>query len=174
MPNQLGARHRFMTFRGSRLNRKTQKWGISNNMEWENGVLGTIVVPDVLTPGQYYDARRNGSATAPVRRLMMAVLEDALRCFQNHSEAKSGSYKRLFNEVEQWLCSEEGDGPFSFETVCETLGIEPAFLRSGLRKWRKEQLAGGSTRRLARRSAVVTVGRISVRADHSKRRSRGI
>jgi hypothetical protein len=77
-------------------------------MEWENGVLGTIVVPDVLTPGQYYDARRNGIATAPVRRLMMAVLEDALRCFQNHSEAKSGSYKRLFNEVEQWLCSEEG------------------------------------------------------------------
>jgi hypothetical protein len=142
-------------------------------MEWENGVPVTIVVPDVLTPGQYYDARRNGSATAPVKRLMMAVLEDALRCFQNHSEAKSRPRKRLYNEAEQWLCGEEGDGPFSFATVCETLGIEPAFLRSGLRQWRKEQMAGVSTHRLPRRSGVVTMGRISAPSMPQQKRITG-
>ena len=63
-------------------------------MEWENGVLGSIFVPDVLTPEQYYDSRRDDSRIAPVKRLMMAVLEDALRCFQNNADAKSGQRKR--------------------------------------------------------------------------------
>ena len=100
-------------------------------MEWENGVLGSIFVPDVLTPEQYYDSRRDDSRIAPVKRLMMAVLEDALRCFQNNSDAKNGQRKRLFAEAEQWLCGEEGDGPFSFETVCETLGSSLASCATG-------------------------------------------
>lgn len=130
-------------------------------MEWENGPLGSIFVPDVITPEQFYDMRRDDSAIAPVKRLMMAVLEDALRCFQNNADAKAGPRKRLFADAEQWLCGEVGDGPFSFETVCETLGIEPQFLRAGLKEWRNQQLAGVSTRRLARRSPVVRSGKIS-------------
>ena len=46
-------------------------------MEWENGVLGSIFVPDVLTPEQYYDSRRDDSRIAPVKRLMTAVLASA-------------------------------------------------------------------------------------------------
>lgn len=138
-------------------------------MEWENGVLGSIFVPDVITPEQFYDMRRDDSAIAPVKRLMMAVLEDALRCFQNNADAKSGQRKRLFVEAEQWLCGESGDGPFSFATVCETLGIEPNFLRSGLKEWRNQQLAGISARRLARRSPVVRSGKISAPARRSNR-----
>jgi len=138
-------------------------------MEWENGGMGSILVPDIITPEQFYDARHDDSAIAPVKRLMMAVLEDALRCFQNNSNARNGPRKRLFAEAEQWLCGETGDGPFSFDTVCETLGIEPEFLRGGLRQWRAQQLAGVSPRRLARRSPVVRSGKIS---PNSRRGSR--
>lgn len=138
-------------------------------MEWENGVLGSIFVPDVLTPGQYYDSRRDDSTIAPLKRLMLAVLEDALRCFQNNAGTKSGARKRLFAEAEQWLCGEGGDGPFAFETVCETLGIEPSFLRSGLKEWRAQQIAGVSPRRLARRSPVVRSGRISAPSRRTSR-----
>lgn len=138
-------------------------------MEWENGALGSIFVPDVITPEQFYDMRRDDSAIAPVKRLMMAVLEDALRCFQNNADAKGGPRKRLFADAEQWLCGEVGDGPFSFETVCETLGIEPQFLRAGLKEWRNQQLAGVSTRRLARRSPVVRSGKISAPTRRSNR-----
>jgi hypothetical protein len=130
-------------------------------MDWENGVLGSIFVPDIITPQQYYDSRRDDSAIAPVKRLMMAILEDALRCFQNNADARSGPRKRLFSEAEQWLCADKSDGPFSFDTVCETLGIEPQFLRKGLRDWRNQQLAGDSSRRLARRSPVVRSGKIT-------------
>jgi hypothetical protein len=138
-------------------------------MEWENGSLGAIFVPDVITPDQYYEMRRDDSAIAPVKRLMNAVLEDALRCFQNNADAKVGARKRLFIEAEQWLCDNSGDGPFSFETVCETLGIEPQFLRAGLKEWRNQQLAGVSTHRLARRSPVVRSGKISAPMRRSGR-----
>jgi hypothetical protein len=130
-------------------------------MDWENSALGSIFVPEIITPEQYYDSRRDDSAMAPVRRLMMAVLEDALHCFQNNADAHTGPRKRAFTEAEQWLCIDRGDGPFSFETVCETLGIEPEYLRSGLREWRSQQLAGNSARRLARRSPVVRCGKIT-------------
>jgi hypothetical protein len=140
-------------------------------MEWENTALGSLFVPDVLTPEQFYDSRRDDSSIRPVKKLMMAILEDALRCFQNNADAKTGSRKRLFQEAEQWLCGENGEGPFSFETVCETLGIEPGFLRNGLREWRNQQLAGISTRRLARRSPVVRSGRISAPSRRDSKRA---
>ncbi|HEY2484001.1 MAG TPA: hypothetical protein VGI36_02580 [Candidatus Binataceae bacterium] len=101
----------------------------------------------------------------------MAILEDALRCFQNNADATGGSRKRLFQEAETWLCGEGGEGPFSFETVCETLGIEPQFLRRGLKDWRSQQLAGISTRRLARRSPVVRSGRISAPSRRENKRA---
>lgn len=133
-------------------------------MDWENGSLGSLFVPDVLTPEQYYDSRRDDSDIRPVKKLMMAILEDALRCFQNNADAKSGSRRRLFEEAERWLCGEGGEGPFSFEMVCEMLGIEPGFLRSGLKEWRRQQLEGTSRRRLTRRSPVVRTGRITAAA----------
>jgi hypothetical protein len=130
-------------------------------MEWENTAIGNLFVPDVLTPEQFYDSRKDDSNIRPVKKLMMAILEDALRCFQNNCDAKGGPRKRLFQEAEQWLCGEGGEGPFSFEMVCETLGIEPSFLRNGLKEWRRQQLDGNSARRLARRSPVVRTGHIS-------------
>jgi hypothetical protein len=132
-------------------------------VEWDNGALGSLFAPEVLTPEQYYDERRDDSAIYPVKRLMMAVLEDALRCFQNNATAKGGARQRLFDEAHEWLCGENCDGPFSFETVCETLGIVPQYLRNGLLQWRQEQLNGDNRRRLARRSPVVRNGKISVR-----------
>src|SRR5208283_1324555 len=129
-----------------------------STMEWENSALGNLFVPDVLTPEQFYDSRRDDSTIRPVKKLMMAILEDALRYFQNNADAKGGPRKRLFSEAEQWLIGEGGEGPFSFETVCETLGIEPQFLRRGLRDWRNQQLAGVATRSAPRRPTLAKFG----------------
>jgi hypothetical protein len=143
-------------------------------MEWENGALGSLFVPDIITPEQFYEGHRDESSIRPVKRLMLAVLEDALRSFQNNATAVAGPRRRLFDEAEEWLCGGAGEGPFSFETVCETLGIEPEFLRKGLLEWRAQQLAGGAHRRLARRSPVVRSGRISAPSSrHAKMVSNG-
>lgn len=130
-------------------------------MEWDSSSVGSLFVPDVVTPEQFFDSRRDDSTIRPVKRLMLAVLEDALRCFQNNADAKSGPRRRLFDEAEEWLCGSGGEGPFSFDSVCQTLGIEPGFLRRGLLEWRTQQLAGTAQRRLARRSPVVRSSRIS-------------
>ena len=63
-------------------------------MEWENTAIANLFVPDVLTPEQFYDSRKDDSNIRPVKKLMMAILEDALRCFQNNCDAKTGSRKR--------------------------------------------------------------------------------
>ncbi len=124
-------------------------------MEWESAELGSMFVPSILTPDQYYDERRDDSTLRPIKRLMLAILEDALRCLQKNANAKYGTRRRTYREAEQWLCGDNGNGLFSFKIVCETLGIEPAYLRSGLRQWRDVELRSEGGQRVGRRSPVM-------------------
>jgi hypothetical protein len=140
-------------------------------MQLENSVIAGIMIPDALTPGQYYDGiRADDSCARPIKRLMLAVLEDAMRCYQTYTNSRSRAQRRMFVEAEAWLMDRKAEGPFAFETVCETLGINPSCLRDGLRRWRFQQLDGLNPRRLARRSPVTRVGRISAPLKRRRRK----
>jgi hypothetical protein len=141
-------------------------------MEWESSEGSSVFAPSILTPEQFYDERRDDSVMRPIKRLMLAVLEDALRCLQKHAEAKSGARRLMYWEAEQWLCNERGNALFSFSMVCETLGIEPEYLRSGLLEWRKMQPRGDIGQRVARRSPVVRNGSIVSENSGGERRRR--
>ncbi len=131
-------------------------------MEFASSAIAGLLVPDTLTPEQYYaGVRVHDLAIRPVKRLMLAVLEDAMRLYQTCGSARSRARQRMFAEAEAWLLDRRADGPFAFETICQTLGIEPGCLRSGLRHWRVQQLNGSNPRPLARRSPVTREGRIS-------------
>ena len=130
-------------------------------MEWESAELNSFFAPLILTPEQYYDDRRNDSALRPIKRLMLAILEDALSCFHKHATAEKGARRLMYREAEQWLCCESRDALFSFGTVCETLVIDPDYLRSGLRQWRAKQSADESEHRVGRRSPVMRSASIS-------------
>ena len=53
-------------------------------MQLESSAIAGIMIPDALTPGQYYDGiRADDSCARPIKRLMLAVLEDAMRCYQS-------------------------------------------------------------------------------------------
>lgn len=65
------------------------------------------------------------------RRLLAAVLEDAIACFQHHRFATRPSTRRLFEDAEAWLFGPDGE-PFSFESVCEVLAIDADWLRARL------------------------------------------
>jgi hypothetical protein len=141
-------------------------------MEYESSAIAGMIIPDALTPGQYYDGIRGDDVNVrPIKRLMLAVLEDAMRCYQTYGNSRNRSQRRLFLEAEGWLMDRKGDGPFAFETVCETLGIDPNCLREGLRRWRLQQLDGLNPRRLARRSPVTRAGRISAPLRRRRRNS---
>jgi len=134
---------------------------------------GTVFVPDIITPGQYYDLRRSGGPPNPLRRLMLAVLLDAIRCFQSAATQTKKSQRSRFEDAEAWLFGENREGPFSFESVCEALGFAPPYLRSGLRRWHNQRLAGQSAaNRIGRHDPVMPAGRITMRSTGSRGRSR--
>jgi hypothetical protein len=141
-------------------------------MEWESAELGSLFAPSIVTPDQFYDERRDDSALRPIKRLMLAILEDALRCLHKHAEARNGACRRMYREAEQWLCGESGNALFSFTVVCETLGIEPEYLRSGLRQWRETKPRGEIGQRVGRRSPVMRDGSLFTGSTARVRRVR--
>jgi hypothetical protein len=133
-----------------------------------------IMVPDILMPVQYYDGmRRDDPETQAVKRLMFAVLADAVHCFQTYADAQSRAGRRIFGETEWWIFDRNSDGPFTFEAICEALGIEPDCLRNGLHQWRIQQFGGMNPRRLGRRANVRSDGQISSPQRPQPRRRKG-
>lgn len=92
--------------------------------------------PDALLPAQFYAAFRGSTAVRGEKRLMLAVLEDALDCYQKYAFARDGHGRQLFDEANEWISSGNRVWFFSFENICETLGINPEYLRRGLENWR--------------------------------------
>ena len=64
------------------------------------------------------------------RRLMLAVLEDAIRTLLL-AKRSAISRKRLLRELE-WMESRSHAEPFAFESICAVLGIDPGYLRRRL------------------------------------------
>jgi len=68
--------------------------------------------------------------------LMLAVLEDAIECFQKYLFAQNERGKRSFQEAEDWILEKNSDWLFSFHSICETLELNPDYLRQGLLRWK--------------------------------------
>ena len=81
----------------------------------------------ILMPAQYADLVRRNHTLEGELKLLMAVLEDAIRCYLRNADAKDGERRREFIEVRNWFESRVAGptGIFSFENLCEALGIEP-------------------------------------------------
>jgi len=73
-------------------------------------------------------------------KLMLAVLDDAIACFQKYAFARDRKRKVLFQEAEEWVQATNHDWPFSFANVCEILGFAPDYLRQGLGQWKTAKL----------------------------------
>jgi hypothetical protein len=73
-------------------------------------------------------------------RLMLAVLEEAVKCFQEYVLATRPREKRLFQEAEEWILEKDSDYLFSFESICQTLGLQPDYTRQGLLVWKEAKL----------------------------------
>ncbi|HJQ84526.1 MAG TPA: hypothetical protein VKA21_10645 [Candidatus Binatia bacterium] len=70
------------------------------------------------------------------KRLMLAVLKDAIDVFLKHAGSRDPRTRRLFLETEAWLFGDDGDAPFSFVDICECLGLSPSCIRRGLARVR--------------------------------------
>jgi hypothetical protein len=100
----------------------------------------SLFQPDTLVPEQYLETFRRKLHLEPEKKLMLAVLEDAIACFQKYVFARDGKGRRLFQEAEDWVQDTNSDWLFSFPNVCETLGLNPDYLRQGLAHWKAAKL----------------------------------
>ena len=73
-------------------------------------------------------------------RLMLAVLENAVEYFQKYVLARNPGGKQRFQEAEEWFLEKDGEALYSFENICETLGLHPDPIRKGLLAWKEAKL----------------------------------
>ena len=140
--------------------------------------LDSALQPETLMPVQFYGARRGGDAMEALKGLMCAILEDALRSFERNLNADTLVRRRELREVENWLFSKnKGEGLFSFESVCDTLDVDPIRLRRAISKRRESALAGGTPNSLLRRSPVMRASTknalLGARAHRANRQTSG-
>jgi hypothetical protein len=122
-----------------------------------DGILPRLVEPEILLPSQFYNRSRGLSVVEGERRLMLAILEDAVSCFQKYAGAARPRSKRLFQEAEEWFLDEDCTWVFSFESICGVLNISPEYFRTNLKRWKEQLLAQPP-------EARSKVGRVRLRA----------
>jgi hypothetical protein len=104
--------------------------------------VASLFQPDTLMPEQFLDTHRRKTHLAPEIQLMLAVLEDAVACFQKYIFARDGKGREMFREAEEWILAEESDWLFSFDNIADALGLNPRYLREGLMRWKRATLEG--------------------------------
>ncbi len=73
------------------------------------------------------------------RRLVLAILEEAVRSYQHYAFATNRRGRRLFGETCEWFDSHDNTWIFSFENICYALDLDPDHIREGLARWRQDQ-----------------------------------
>lgn len=116
-------------------------------MTYETGLsveekVASLFQLDTLLPAQYFETFRRKAYLEPEKRLMLAVLEDGIACFQKYIFARDGRGKAMFREAEEWILDGNSDWLFSFENICEVLGFNPQYVRQGLVRWKEAKVAG--------------------------------
>ena len=113
-----------------------------------------LVHSDIILPVQFFHSLCGvGIHKSGEQRLLIAILEDAIACFQKYAQPKNVRERRLFREAETWIMTgdvertraehEGTPSSFSFEYVCAVLGLDVSYLRTGLRRWRSTVAGAG-------------------------------
>lgn len=98
--------------------------------------MALLFEPDVLAPSQFQAILKNSQVSDPERRLMVAILEDAVSCLARDPRRCPRQQRKAFEEAQSWVNAADADEwIFSFANVCEMLGFDPGYLRRGLNRW---------------------------------------
>jgi hypothetical protein len=94
-------------------------------------VLPPPLEPRALMPAQFFTHRERRNAQDSIRRLMYAILEDAVSVYT--SEVRSARQSRTFQQTRRWIDSNDRAWVFSFLRICEALDLDPEYIRRGVR-----------------------------------------
>jgi hypothetical protein len=97
--------------------------------------IGSLFQPDTLIGEDYSANFRRKIPLEPERILLLAILEDGIRSYQENIFAVNGKRRTLFDEANEWIVSDDDTWFCSFVSICTLLNLEPAYIRRGLRQW---------------------------------------
>jgi hypothetical protein len=101
--------------------------------------LNDLFEPDTLLPTQFFGALKRKRFPSGEHRLLVAIMRDAVDCFQKHIHARDAKRRQLFLDADAWIADGDDRSAFSFNNCCETLGLNPDYVRAGLQDWRDSQ-----------------------------------
>jgi hypothetical protein len=94
---------------------------------------GKLFEPDAILQAQYYSMFKSSQYRDPERRLMVAILEDAVSCLSTNLRRCNVRKRKQYEAAQYWVTTEEdNEWIFSFRNICEVLGMDPSYLRRGL------------------------------------------
>ena len=88
--------------------------------------------PETVLASQFFDKSHLGASLQPEKRLMLAVLEDAVATIQRGASRTNGEAGAEFVETRDWFASDDVVWPYSFVNICHALGLEPAYILGGI------------------------------------------
>ena len=109
--------------------------------------LARILEPDTCLPSQFWGNHGLSRQLEGEKRLMIAILKDAVECLEKYRGARSSSARELYQNALEWIEDKSTGWLFSFNNICALLGFDPDYLREFLLK-REQQLARPSGGRL--------------------------
>lgn len=127
-----------------------------------------------ILPVQFHQ-RGDCDKGAVIRRLMTAILVDAVRCYE--AGARCSWKDAEASEARFWIFGQYPDFPFSFSNVCAELGISRERIERRL-LLDEERIVTGGRPRYVRRPAIRPLKvrsqhrRVHHRASRSERRQR--
>jgi len=88
--------------------------------------------PDTLMPEQYFASLGREAGGTNERGLMLAILRDAVECYQKYALSRDPQGEELHRDAAEWIFSNDREWPFSFENICDVLGVSAEYVRTGL------------------------------------------
>lgn len=77
----------------------------------------------------------------PEKRLMFAVLQEAVRGLDQDILGGTSRTAKFRSEIEEWFAANDRRWPFSFVNICEALDLDASRLRRALSRWRENRQA---------------------------------
>lgn len=111
------------------------------------GKILSLPGSDAVIPEQYFDTFRRSEYLEPEKALLLAILEDAIHCFQKYRTAEDRVGRERFHDAKTWIMDGGNDWIFSFDTVCELLRLDPQYVRRGLQGRRAKRAEDEKPRR---------------------------
>ena len=102
--------------------------------------LARILEPDTCLPSQFWGNRGLSRQLEGEKRLMIAIMKDAVECLEKYRNARTSAARELYQNALEWI-EDQGTGwLFSFNNICGLLGFDPDYMREFLLK-REQKLA---------------------------------